>query len=195
MERDPHWRTWRKSQIRRLMLDMEMDGSRFSTLDWMLQVRILFLTKPEIFPVHGFLILRQNSTGLGYHGFSKLPLSDYQGRRTLTEVLIANDGYQAITIPTCIENGQYLLRAELIALHAGEAYPSHNFYRWHWQLNSFGYVGCTILCKSRYPWSPAIAYLYLDGMCPTEYHRRNGNFYTLNSVFTRSIRCMASLCS
>ena len=33
---------------------------------------------------------------------------------------IANAGYQAITIPTCIENGQYLLRPELLALHAGK---------------------------------------------------------------------------
>ena len=36
-----------------------------------------------------------------------------------TTDLIANEGNQSITIPTCIEDGQYLLRAELIALHAG----------------------------------------------------------------------------
>jgi hypothetical protein len=97
----------------------------------MLRVRFLIPTKPETLPVYVFLTLRQNSTGLGYHGFGKLPLSDCQGRRALTEVQIANDGYQAITIPTCIENGQYLLRAELIALHAGESYPIHIFNQWH----------------------------------------------------------------
>jgi cellulase len=42
--------------------------------------------------------------------------------------LIANGGNQAITIPTCIENGQYLLRAELIALHAASATLGAQFY-------------------------------------------------------------------
>jgi hypothetical protein len=33
---------------------------------------------------------------------------------------IAALGEQTITIPACIESGQYLLRAELIALHGGK---------------------------------------------------------------------------
>ena len=32
--------------------------------------------------------------------------------------LIAANGYQDIPIPACLPNGQYLLRAEIIALHA-----------------------------------------------------------------------------
>jgi len=38
-----------------------------------------------------------------------------------TTDLIANAGIQSITIPSCIANGQYLLRAELIALHAASS--------------------------------------------------------------------------
>ncbi|KAE8443539.1 hypothetical protein EG329_001779 [Mollisiaceae sp. DMI_Dod_QoI] len=38
-----------------------------------------------------------------------------------TTDLIANAGVQSITIPSCIDDGQYLLRAELIALHGGTA--------------------------------------------------------------------------
>ena len=45
-----------------------------------------------------------------------------------TTDLIANGGNQAITIPTCIEDGQYLLRAELIALHAASATLGAQFY-------------------------------------------------------------------
>lgn len=40
-------------------------------------------------------------------------------RPRLTRSQIAAAGVQNIPIPACIENGQYLLRAELIALHAG----------------------------------------------------------------------------
>ncbi|KAA1477459.1 glycoside hydrolase [Dentipellis sp. KUC8613] len=42
--------------------------------------------------------------------------------------LIANKGKVTFTIPSCIEPGQYLLRHEIIALHAAESYPGAQFY-------------------------------------------------------------------
>ncbi|PQE06073.1 hypothetical protein CJF30_00005015 [Rutstroemia sp. NJR-2017a BBW] len=42
--------------------------------------------------------------------------------------LIANKGYQSITIPSCIANGQYLLRAEIIALHSAGSSGGAQFY-------------------------------------------------------------------
>jgi cellulase len=42
--------------------------------------------------------------------------------------LIANKGIQNIPIPSCIANGQYLLRAELIALHAAGSSLGAQFY-------------------------------------------------------------------
>jgi len=42
--------------------------------------------------------------------------------------LIAAEGKVSFTIPSCIEAGQYLLRVEIIALHAAESYPGAQFY-------------------------------------------------------------------
>jgi len=42
--------------------------------------------------------------------------------------LISNGGVQSVTIPSCIANGDYLLRFELIALHSAEKYPGAQFY-------------------------------------------------------------------
>ncbi|RFU34529.1 lytic polysaccharide monooxygenase, partial [Scytalidium lignicola] len=52
--------------------------------------------------------------------------------------LIANDGYHSITIPSCIEDGQYLLRAELIALHAASSPEGAQFYMECAQINVTG---------------------------------------------------------
>ncbi|KAA8569838.1 hypothetical protein EYC84_002181 [Monilinia fructicola] len=45
-----------------------------------------------------------------------------------TTDLINNAGVQSITIPSCIANGQYLLRAELIALHAASGTQGAQLY-------------------------------------------------------------------
>jgi len=42
--------------------------------------------------------------------------------------MIANAGKVTFTIPPCIEAGQYLLRHEVIALHAAVSYPGAQFY-------------------------------------------------------------------
>ena len=42
--------------------------------------------------------------------------------------LIANKGKVTFTIPSCIPAGQYLMRHEIIALHAASSYPGAQFY-------------------------------------------------------------------
>jgi len=58
-----------------------------------------------------------------------------------TTDLIANAGVQNIQIPSCIEDGQYLLRAELIALHAASSYPGAQLYMECAQINVSGGTG------------------------------------------------------
>ncbi|KAJ6506332.1 glycoside hydrolase family 61 protein I [Mycena vitilis] len=45
-----------------------------------------------------------------------------------TDRMIANKGKVTFTIPSCIPAGQYLLRHELIALHAATSYPGAQLY-------------------------------------------------------------------
>ncbi|KAI0056093.1 glycoside hydrolase family 61 protein I [Artomyces pyxidatus] len=42
--------------------------------------------------------------------------------------LIANKGKVTFNIPSCLASGQYLLRVEIIALHAASSYPGAQFY-------------------------------------------------------------------
>ena len=55
--------------------------------------------------------------------------------------LIAADGFQDITIPKCIANGQYLLRAEVVALHSAGGLGSAQFYMECAQINVSGGTG------------------------------------------------------
>lgn len=41
---------------------------------------------------------------------------------------IAAGGIQSVQIPSCIANGDYLLRFEIIALHSASTYPGAQFY-------------------------------------------------------------------
>ncbi|RAL62075.1 hypothetical protein DID88_002561 [Monilinia fructigena] len=58
-----------------------------------------------------------------------------------TTDLINNAGVQSITIPGCIANGQYLLRAELIALHAASGTQGAQLYMECAQINVSGGTG------------------------------------------------------
>lgn len=58
-----------------------------------------------------------------------------------TERLISNGGRQAIHIPACIAPGQYLLRAEMIALHEASSYPGAQFYMECAQIEVVGGTG------------------------------------------------------
>jgi len=58
-----------------------------------------------------------------------------------TDALIAAQGNQKITIPSCIAPGQYLLRAELIALHGAGSPGGAQFYMECAQINVIGGTG------------------------------------------------------
>ncbi|KAI0682468.1 glycoside hydrolase family 61 protein [Cerioporus squamosus] len=55
--------------------------------------------------------------------------------------LIKNKGKVSFTIPSCIASGQYLLRHEIIALHAASSYPGAQFYMECAQINITGGSG------------------------------------------------------
>ncbi|KAG7100239.1 hypothetical protein E1B28_002013 [Marasmius oreades] len=52
--------------------------------------------------------------------------------------LIANNGKVTFTIPKCVPSGQYLMRHEIIALHAAGSYPGAQFYMECAQINITG---------------------------------------------------------
>lgn len=53
---------------------------------------------------------------------------DASSQTWAVDTLIANAGKVSFTIPSCIEPGQYLLRHEIIALHAASSYPGAQLY-------------------------------------------------------------------
>ncbi|ROT37052.1 glycoside hydrolase family 61 protein [Sodiomyces alkalinus F11] len=58
-----------------------------------------------------------------------------------TERVINGQGRHAIRIPECIAPGQYLLRAEMLALHGAGSYPGAQFYMECAQINVVGGTG------------------------------------------------------
>lgn len=66
-------------------------------------------------------------TGVG-SGWFKIAEDGYSGGNWGVDRLIANQGVQTVTIPSCIAPGQYLLRGELIALHAASSQAGAQFY-------------------------------------------------------------------
>jgi len=65
--------------------------------------------------------------------------------------LIAAGGNQSITIPTCIEAGQYLLRAEILALHAASSEGGAQFYMECGQINIVGSTGAKTPATVSFP--------------------------------------------
>lgn len=58
----------------------------------------------------------RTDSGVG-NGWFKIQEGGYKNGKWATNEVIDNKGSQAIQIPKCIANGQYLLRAEMVALH------------------------------------------------------------------------------
>lgn len=50
------------------------------------------------------------------------------GKWAATDVLLGNKGIWTVTIPASLKAGQYLIRHEIIALHAAGSYPGAQFY-------------------------------------------------------------------
>ncbi|KAF5360683.1 hypothetical protein D9756_004867 [Leucocoprinus leucothites] len=65
----------------------------------------------------------------------------YNSGTWAVDKLISNKGKVSFAIPKCIESGQYLLRVELIALHAAGSYPGAQFYMECAQINITGGSG------------------------------------------------------
>ena len=78
--------------------------------------------------------------GLGWFKISEAGLNTASQTWAVTD-LIANKGVQSITIPSCLEDGQYLLRAELIALHSASSPQGAQFYMECAQINVTGGSG------------------------------------------------------
>lgn len=58
-----------------------------------------------------------------------------------TDTVINNAGKQVITIPGCLEDGEYLLRAEMIALHGARSVNGAQLYMECAQVNVSGGKG------------------------------------------------------
>ncbi|KFY16478.1 hypothetical protein V492_01289 [Pseudogymnoascus sp. VKM F-4246] len=83
-------------------------------------------------------------TGVG-NGWFKISEEGYDSATDTWAVtnLIAAAGTQSIEIPACIEDGQYLLRGELIALHSASAEAGAQFYMECAQINVTGGSGAS----------------------------------------------------
>ncbi|KAK4457267.1 family 61 glycosyl hydrolase [Cladorrhinum samala] len=62
----------------------------------------------------------KSDKGVG-DGWFKIQEGGYTNGKWATNVVIDNKGNQVIQIPSCIANGQYLLRAEMVALHGARS--------------------------------------------------------------------------
>ncbi len=74
-------------------------------------------------------------------GWFKIQEDGYNNGVWGTSKVINGQGRHAIKIPDCIAPGQYLLRAEMIALHGASNYPGAQFYMECAQLNIVGGSG------------------------------------------------------
>ncbi|KAK2808479.1 hypothetical protein FQN50_004687 [Emmonsiellopsis sp. PD_5] len=61
-------------------------------------------------------------------GWFKISEVAYENKQWGVDKLIADEGFQTVTIPECIEDGQYLLRFEVIALHYANVEGMAQFY-------------------------------------------------------------------
>ncbi|KAK4124653.1 carbohydrate-binding module family 1 protein [Parathielavia appendiculata] len=79
-------------------------------------------------------------TGIG-GGWFKIQEDGYNNGQWGTSKVISNAGQHYIDIPSCLENGQYLLRAEMIALHGGGSSGGAQIYMECAQINVVGGSG------------------------------------------------------
>ncbi|KAL1875958.1 hypothetical protein VTK73DRAFT_9669 [Phialemonium thermophilum] len=79
-------------------------------------------------------------SGIG-GGWFKIQEDGYNSGNWATSKVINNGGFQNITIPQCIAPGQYLLRAEMIALHGASSPGGAQLYMECAQINITGGSG------------------------------------------------------
>ncbi|KAI0655315.1 glycoside hydrolase family 61 protein [Cubamyces menziesii] len=96
-------------------------------------------------PIISYLAKVQDATDMDVTGLQWFKI--YEDGLTVSDQtwavdrLIANKGKVTFQIPSCIESGQYLLRHEIIALHAASSYPGAQFYMECAQINITGGSG------------------------------------------------------
>ncbi|PNH41928.1 hypothetical protein VD0002_g5824, partial [Verticillium dahliae] len=81
-----------------------------------------------------------SDSGIG-DGWFKIQEDGFTNGVWGTEKVINGQGKHTIRIPECIAPGQYLLRAEMIALHGAGSYPGAQFYMECAQINVVGGTG------------------------------------------------------
>lgn len=81
----------------------------------------------------------KTDSGVG-GGWFKIAEDGFDGSKWGVDRLIANQGVQTVTIPSCIAPGQYLLRGELIALHSASSPKGAQFY-----MVSCAFAGCQLM--------------------------------------------------
>ncbi|KAK0464518.1 glycoside hydrolase family 61 protein I [Desarmillaria tabescens] len=81
-------------------------------------------------PVIAYLAKVPSATQSSVTGLQwfKIYQDGYSNGVWAVDTLRANKGKVSFTIPSCIAAGQYLLRVEIIALHAASSYPGAQFY-------------------------------------------------------------------
>lgn len=79
-------------------------------------------------------------SGVG-DGWFKIQEDGLSGGVWGTEKIINGEGRHDVQIPECIEEGQYLLRVEMLALHGAGNYPGAQFYMECAQINVVGGSG------------------------------------------------------
>ncbi|KAJ3561749.1 hypothetical protein NP233_g10004 [Leucocoprinus birnbaumii] len=94
-------------------------------------------------PVLAYLAKIPDATQTDVTGLQwfKIYHDGYDGGTWAVDKLISNKGKVTFGIPSCIASGQYLLRVELIALHAASSYPGAQFYMECAQINITGGSG------------------------------------------------------
>lgn len=82
----------------------------------------------------------KSDSGVG-GGWFKIQEEGLSNGKWGTDTVINNKGNQVIRIPECIANGQYLLRAEMVALHGARSVGEAQLYMECAQLNITGGTG------------------------------------------------------
>ncbi|ORY61427.1 glycoside hydrolase [Pseudomassariella vexata] len=82
----------------------------------------------------------KSDSGVG-NGWFKIQEAGWSNGVWGTDTVVNSGGNQAIKIPDCIENGQYLLRAEMIALHGARSAGGAQLYMECAQINVTGGTG------------------------------------------------------
>ncbi|KAK1831269.1 glycosyl hydrolase family 61-domain-containing protein [Podospora conica] len=81
-------------------------------------------------------------------GWFKIQEDGHSNGQWGTSTVISNGGLHSITIPKCLPNGQYLLRAEMIALHGAGSSGGAQLYMECAQINITGGTGSAVPSKT-----------------------------------------------